>query len=180
MTKNEETKVYNYEFDFSLKINENILVYREFNVKGYNDDFRESLEAKELADEIMGNKYSFIEGILPGVIKSSSMDLLWDGFNPNKAQTLKESTSTDDQTRPNRFSFEIRKKQGNGKEVILTSIFDANDFQGKLRIDLKDNLGKIKDLIKDYMSKGKYTKSYLGSPLKRANKITKRELNECK
>ena len=56
-------------FEFSLRINNHIICQRYFSIKNYNNDSRESLEIKEMMDDIIGVNQELKLGIIPEFFK---------------------------------------------------------------------------------------------------------------
>lgn len=162
-----------YEFNYTIKINDNILVTRDFNVKNYNDKFRESLEAMELMKDLMAGGNAGTLGIIPDYFVKKSIDDLWDKYesgsdNPHFGAKRKDV-----------LVFEINKRAfGDNRETILATKFDADVLQQivKKSIDLKPILKDVTSLIKEAMSKNSYTLTYGKTRLNRLNKISKREI----
>lgn len=173
---------FNYEFDYSLKINNNILIHRDFNIRNYNKLFRESLEYKELESELVGDFRTGHPGLITNVLKKSSINQCWENFNPNRVQSVEESLNVDDMGKSDVFTFEVTQKVGSKREVIFTTNFSGDPYQPKtrVRIDIKDELPQVLETIRFHMSKSKYTKKYGSVTLNRLNNLGKRELNECK
>ena len=74
-------------FEFLLKINDNIICQRYFNIKNYNSTCRESLEMKEMMTEIMGMTEPLKLGILPEFFKEKCLLSTWESYNPNYYQS---------------------------------------------------------------------------------------------
>lgn len=163
---------YNYEFNFTIKINEHILVTREFNVKKYNDKFRESLEAKELMDDLMGNgNATGYLGLIPKYLVNNSINALWQSYDYEPNVPKREKSDI--------LVLEINKKfLGDTKETILSTYYDVSNLQYRVRtqIDLKPILKTVINNIKEAMSQDKYTLTYGDTKLTRLNKITRKQL----
>ena len=168
---------YTYEFNYVFKVNGVEQVSRDFNVKNYNDKFRESLEGHDLLVDIMGDgsaKWNGVMGIIPNVIKKNSIQKLWKSFEFDNfaEQPLKTKNTT--------LTFEIKKRVGDTKEVILATEYETNAFQPsnfKYKVDIREELPEIMESIKTAMSLDSYTTSYSGVSLKRLNKLPKKELS---
>lgn len=170
---NENEKAFIYEFNYTIKINDNILVTRDFNVKNYNDKFRESLEARELMEDLMGDASASRLGMIPQYFVNKSIDDLWEKFEsgveePNFGAKRKDV-----------FVLEINKRAiGEYRDTILAVKFDADVLQQvvKKSIDLKPILKDVTQTIKEAMSRNTYTLTYGKTRLTRANKISKKQL----
>lgn len=164
---------YTYEFNFTIKINDYILVTREFNVKKYNDKFRESLEARELMNDLMGNgSTTGYLGLIPKYLVNKSINELWEN-DYEYPHTKKDKNDV--------LVFEINKRtlgDVDTKETILSTAYDVSDLQYRVRsqIDLKPILKTVIMVIKDAMSQDKYTLDYGGLKLTRYNKLTRKQL----
>jgi len=160
-----------YRFDFVLKINEFFIVHREFNIKNYNEKSRESLEMKELMDELMGmNCPSGKLGLIPNLLKKGSIEYLWEHFNQYTVQTVEESKIKDSNSRVDNFSFELREYG----ELIGSANFSGEYFQPKIRVkvDVKEVLPNIMEEIRHYLGKNEYTTKYGKQVLKRNNRLS--------
>lgn len=173
-------KVGSYEFDYSLKINDNILIHRDFNVRKYNKQFRESFEYRDLVDELVGDFRSGKMGLISKVLKRASIEQCWETYNPNRVQSYEESISRVDLGKSDEFLFEITQKVREKRDVIFSCKFSGAPYQPKTRIkiDIKDELPEILETIRFYLSKKEYTKTHGATKLVRLNKLTERELNE--
>lgn len=168
---------YTYEFNYTFKINGVEQVSRDFNVRDYNDKFRESLESHDLLVDIMGDgssKWNGVVGMIPSVIKNESVQRLWKSLEYDKfnEQPIKTKNTT--------FSFEIKKRVGDNKETILQTEYENNFFQPSLfkyKLDIREVLPEVMETIKTAMSMDNYTTTYSGEQIKRYNKIHKKELN---
>lgn len=175
-------KIGSYEFNYSLKINDNILIHRDFNIRKYNKNFRESLEYRDLVDELIGDFRSGKMGLITKVLKKASIEQCWETYNPNKVQSFEESLSRDDLGKSDEFLFEITQKNHNKRDIIFSCKFSGDPYQPKTRvkIDIKEELPEILETIRFYLSKNEYTKNYGTLKLERFNKLSKREINEYK
>lgn len=167
---------YTYEFNYTFKINGEEQVSRDFNVKDYNDKFRESLESQGLMTEIMGDGTNFFGGylgIIPTILKDKTAQRLWRAYEINKLNSpeFKQETAT--------LSFEIKKRVGNSKETILITEYETNAYPSAVLeyVDMRDQLPRIMETIKETMSQNNFTTTYCGAKLKRYNKISKKDLN---
>lgn len=174
--ENNNANKFTYQFSYVFKINDNVHVTRDFNVKDYNDKFRESYEANELMLEIMGDgsaRCNGFTGIIPSALKEKSIQKVW---RDSKFQYFDEEH---DVNPTSTLSFEIKKRIGGEKEVILATQFETNSFQASVLkyADIREKLPVIMETIKASMSATSYTTTYSGVTLDRYNKITKKKLN---
>lgn len=186
-----EGKLYGY--SYTLKINNNILVTRDFNVSGVNEKFRESCEMNDVMTLIMGDgspRCNGFTGIIPSIIKNNSMKHMWDCYDGNGK--LYELNIPNAKTTT--FTFELNKRLNSAKhddlyETMVSAVFIADQYQPMVlkkndnyRIDLKGVLPKITSLLQDYMSMktSSYTKEFNGVELKRFNKYSDKQLKRMR
>lgn len=156
-------------YQFLLKINDNIVCQRYFNLNNYNKDFRESYEVIEMLDEIMGMGNSYELGIIPDFFKSKCVSKSWDTYNPAFYQDrvkFKDIYEIEDN-----FNFDVLIND----EVVASTSFSANLFQYSVRrnIDIRDIIPEIVRVISYYMELKNYTKTYGGIKLSRNNDFDK-------
>ena len=158
-------------FEFLLKINDNIICQRYFNIRNYNSECRESYEIKEMMDEIMGMNKDFKLGILPEFFKEKCMTSLWEGYNPNYYQSKNKLYTKNIFDKQDIFKFEVLAH----KEVITSSTFDGSLFQSGVRrsIDIREIIPQIIRTICDYMSLDEYQKECGSVKLVRHNKYSR-------
>lgn len=152
-------------FEFVLSINDNIICQRYFNIKNYNEDFRESLEVREMLDEVMGMSDSYELGIIPNFFKKKCVDKLWSTYNSSYLQnTIRVK---DIYEIPDNFHFQVMVN----KEVVAATSCSANLYQYNVRrnIDVRDIIPEIVRTVSHYMSLKNYTKEYSGIKLNRHN-----------
>jgi hypothetical protein len=118
MSKNWDFKKERFEFMF--KINGHPVCQRYFKIYNYNEDFKNSIELKEMLDSICGlniDKYGSM-GIIPEHLKKKSVDILWERHNPYMTvqdyieyyENLEESEKDDNKENNERdiFTFEFK------------------------------------------------------------------------
>ena len=141
-------------FEFSLFINDHIICQRYFNIRDYNEDSINSLEIKELMDNIVGvNNGDFGQlGIIPRHLKNKSIDYLWDNYNPYMVQTEDSNKSNTDKI--DNFQFEIKVD----KKSVAKGGFSGNLFPPKVRyaVDIKEIIPSIMSEIRYYLSQKNY------------------------
>ena len=184
-------KIEQHPFEFVLRINGHFICQRYFNIHNFNPDVIDSLEMKELLDEIAGmNNGDLGEvhwgtlGIIPTYLKERSAEYL--GFfedNPHLSYKNKGDEKRDIWAKEDIYTFEI-KIDG---EVVGVSQFAGNFFPPKIRykVNLKhktniwgekeldkngnpislDILPRITKEIKKTFSRKSYTKEYMGYSL---------------
>lgn len=185
MAKNKDRKQLQFEkqivkpFEFVLRINDHIICQRYFNIKNYNNDCRESLEIKEMMDDIMGiNQHSQL-GLIPEFFKYQCME---NTMKPYHEQNNYLNDKVDI------FTLEILKNNVNRirdksgdfdfddlrKDSIAISMFNGKIFHPNVRyeIDVRSIIPDIIRTISDAMSQKKYTKVYGSTKLVRHNRLT--------
>lgn len=166
---------YFFEFQYSLKMNKIGLFTRDFNILGYNNKFRESLEAKELMEELMGDGPRL--GLIPRYLKDRSVNDLWDAYEKNELYRIPKKGKK----RPTKFVFEITKKISgtNQKEVILSAEFDAIDIQkaALTDIDMRANFKEIVQTIRKYATMRSLTNEAHDTKLTRNNRLSRKLVN---
>ena len=135
---------YTDKFEFILRINENIVCQRYFNIRGYNDNSKNSMELKwELSD---------IVETIQSYLKEKSEDFLWTNYNPfsNKNSVVKDTQKSEEDY----FTFEIRV---DGK-IIIIERFTGMVFPPKIRysVNIKSLIPGIISKIQRCLSKRKY------------------------
>jgi len=142
--KNDVTKM-----EFLLMLNDNIVVQRYFNVKGYNPKARKSIDVVEFVNEF-GNK-------LMKDLKARTNMYMLDNYNQIILDPAILDTSNTDG--PETFHIKIRL----GDETICHKIIDAKLYPPKIRytVDIRPQLKSLlrglteifssEDLSYDYM-----------------------------
>jgi len=142
--KNDVTKM-----EFLLMLNDNIVVQRYFNVKGYNPKARKSIDVVEFVNEF-GNK-------LMKDLKARTNMYMLDNYNQIVLDPAILDTSNTDG--PETFHIKIRL----GDETICHKIIDAKLYPPKIRytVDIRPQLKSLlrglteifssEDLSYDYM-----------------------------
>jgi hypothetical protein len=109
-------------FEFILRINDHIICQRYFTIKNYNNNCRESLEIKEMMDDIMGINHTAQLGLIPEFFKLQCMD---NTFKENKNPYYQQSKTINND---NIFTLEILKNNSN-RLRDKNSDFDLDDLQ---------------------------------------------------
>ena len=181
-----DNKIEQHPFEFVLKINNNIICQRYFNIHNFNEDVIDSLEMKELLDSIAGmnNNQGWEMGIIPTFLKDRSCEYLaFFDDNPHLSYKNKDGGVEDIWAKNDTYSFEIRI---NG-ELVGVSLFEGSTFPPKIRykVNLKhktniwgekqlnerdlpiqlDILPRITKEIKKTFSRKSYTQDYIGYSL---------------
>lgn len=155
MKKN--TNFSSQKFEFLLKINNNIICQRYFNIEDYNSNVLKSIQLKELIDNLCGmNNGSFGEtGIIPKYLKDKSVDYLWDRFDPY-SETRREEDASERDIFKNEdiFTFEIKVD----KNIVAKSTFSGNWFPTMVRyqVNIKPIIPSIIDEISDFFTREEY------------------------
>jgi len=154
MKQKMEKKVSKYsdKFEFILRINENIVCQRYFNIRGYNNTAKDSMDLKWELEEVVSKIQSYL--------KEKSEDFLWLNYNPYRTKTSvvrEEKKEGEDY-----FTFEIRV---DGK-IIIVERFTAMDYPPKVRysVNVKSLIPEVISKIQRCLSKRKYltTSAYYG------------------
>lgn len=153
-TKNDNTKeVENNRFEFILYINNNIICQRDFNIFDFKEDFLNSMDLKDMMDEITGmNNGEFgTLGIIPNHLKKKSIEMLWEKYNPHYVQS--------EQTKPNTnkkdvFQFEfIVDKKVVAKSEFTNEFYNINPY---VSIDIRNVIYDVISEIRYMSSRKKY------------------------
>lgn len=147
----------NQKFEFLLKINNNIICQRYFNVDGYNQNVLKSVELKELIDNLCGmNNNTFGScGIVPKFLKDKSVDYLWDRYDPYSEVRREEDASERDVFKnEDIFTFEIKVD----RNIIAKSTFSGNWFPTVVRyqVNIKPIIANIIEEITEYLTREEY------------------------
>lgn len=174
-------------FEFSLKINDNIICQRFFSVKNYNSDSRESLEIKEMMDEIMGVNQDLTLGIIPEFFKYQCIDNSYKPynlqnnnlFNKDDYFTLEVSKNNVNKLKNKNGQFDITDLK---KDVIASGTFDGNLFHPNVRyeIDIRGIIPDIINIISKYLSLKEYTHHFGSVKLTRHNRLSAYDLERIK
>lgn len=152
-------KIEEQRFEFVLFINNHIICQRYFNIRHYNEESTNSLEIKELMDNLIGMNNTSIGacGIIPNQLKSKSVDFLWNSFNPYADKQQDDITRNIFEKEDN-FQLEIKVD----KNVVAKGEFSGNFFQPKVRyqVDIKEIIPQIISEIREYMSQKNYKAEY--------------------
>lgn len=134
-------------FEFVLKLNDNIVVQRFFNVKGYNP---KTLNSVEMYDELK----SVTDEITAG-LKIKTCDYM----SNNYAQFLNESGNEDENSQNDFFTLSIRKDDKN----VITRYFEGSLYPPKVRytVDIRPSIRRILKNFTDILSGKNATTKYL-------------------
>ena len=142
--KNDATKL-----EFLLTLNENIVVQRYFNVKGYNPKARASMELHDLVKSISEKIHQDL--------KSKALDYM--NENANQIISNPKILDTSNTEGPEYFNVYIRI----GDETICHRIWDAKVYPPKTRytVDVRPHLKKLLRDLTDIFSTEKLNHTYL-------------------
>ena len=134
-------------FEFVLKLNDNIVVQRFFNVKGYNP---KTLNSVELYDELKSVTDEITHGL-----KIKTLDYM----SNNYSQFLTESNTEDENAQNDFFTLAIRKDDKN----VITRYFEGSFYPPKVRytVDIRPSLRRILKNFTDTLSGKNATTKYL-------------------
>ena len=146
MKQKMERKVSKYsdKFEFILRINENIVCQRYFNIRGYNNTAKDSMDLKWELEDIISTIQSYL--------KEKSEDFLWVNYNPYR---IKNSVVREEKKEgEDYFTFEIRV---DGK-IIIIERFTAMVYPPKVRysVNVKSLIPEVISKIQRCLSKRKY------------------------
>jgi hypothetical protein len=142
-----ENEANSTKFEFLLKLNDNIVCQRYFNVKGFNPKTLNSMEIhdelKEVADEI-------IHGL-----KLKTCDYM----SANYVQFLNGATDELENEQNDFFTVSIRKDDKN----VITRYFEGSLYPPKVRytVDIRPSLRRILKNFTDILSGKNATTNYL-------------------
>lgn len=134
-------------FEFVLKLNDNIVVQRFFNVKGHNP---KTLKSVELYDEMRDVTEEIVNSL-----KIKSCDYM----SNNYAQFLNGNGDEPADGQKDYFTLAIRKDDKN----VITRYFDGTMFPPKVRytVDIRPSLRRILKNFTDTLSDKNATTNYL-------------------
>lgn len=132
-------------FEFVLKLNDNIVVQRYFNVKGFN---KKTLKSVELTEEV-----GTVVNELTDMLKIKTCDYM----SNNYSQFLNEKV--EDTEDSNYFTLAIRKDD---KDVVVR-YFEGSYYPPKVRytVDIRPSLRRILKNFTDILSEKNPTTNYL-------------------
>jgi hypothetical protein len=135
--------------EFLLKLNENIVVQRYFNVKGYNPKARASMELHDLVKSISEKIHQDLKG--------KALDYM--NENANQIISNPEILDTSNTDGPEYFNVYIRI----GDETICHRIWDAKVYSPKTRytVDVRPHLKKLLRDLTDIFSTENLNYTYL-------------------
>jgi hypothetical protein len=135
--------------EFLLTLNENIIVQRFFNVKGYNPKAKNSLEVYELIKYIKDELQYFLKMKTVTYMLENQELITYD-------KTVMDTSFTED---PEYFNIFIKI----GDEIISQRIFDGKLFPPKVRytVDVRPFLKEILRELTEVFSTKKLTYKYL-------------------
>jgi len=141
---NEITKL-----EFLLTLNNNIIVQRYFNVKGYNSKARASMELHDYVKEISETIHEDL--------KNKAVVYMLD--NRSHIESKPEILNTSNTDGPEYFNIHIKL----GDETICRRIWDAKIYPPKTRytVDVRPHLKKVLRTLTDIFSGENLTHNYL-------------------
>jgi hypothetical protein len=148
-------KIEEQRFEFVLYINNNIICQRYFHIFDFNEDSINSLDIKEMVDEIAGmNKGEFgTLGIIPNYLKRKSMQYLWENYNPYFVQTDESYRAPAKKGDEFQFEFKVDKR------VVVSAQF-SNEFftlNPRVSVDIREVIPEIMSEIRQTTSRNKYS-----------------------
>jgi hypothetical protein len=148
MKEQEMTKI-----EFTLSLNDNIVVQRFFNVKGYNPKSKDSLELYEYV--------KYLKDDLEYFLKMRTVTYMLD----NMYQIIEDPKVMDTSFTDGPENFNIIIKVDD--RTICHRSFDGKKFPPKIRytVDIRPQIKSILKELTDIFSTKKLTYEYLGLPL---------------
>ena len=142
-------------------LNAPIICQRYFSIRDYNKEVLDSIELKELMDELVGlnnNGVSGSMGVIPDFLKVKSRDYLWSMYNPHYKQLEEDIQHRDIWTKDDTFTFQLKVD----KNVVADGIFSGNYFPPKVRyqVNIKEIIPTIISKIRDTFSLDKYEQEF--------------------
>jgi hypothetical protein len=169
--KKRENNFEKHPFQFVLYINKKkkleegkeppIICQRYFPIRDYNPEVLNSIELKELMDELIGvnnNGVMGSMGVIPNFLKQKSYDFMWSMYNEHYKQTEADIPQYDIWAKEDEFTFEIKVDE----KVVADGHFSGNLFPTKVRyhVNIKDIIPEIMGKIRETFSMGKYEQNY--------------------
>jgi len=140
-------------FEFLLKLENNIVIQRFFNVNGHNPASKTSLDLFDCVTDICEE--------IARDLKSKTLDMmsLHDDF-VSPEQRKEEMINYKEEN----FILEIKQ----GDRVFISRIFPAHIYHPKVRyaVDIRPKVRKILGALTDVLSERELTKTYLGYALR--------------
>jgi hypothetical protein len=157
----------NFRFEFILYINEHktrenklrpIICQRLFDVRRYNKNVLNSIELKELMDDLTSVSEM---GLIPKFLKEKSEKYLWRNYNPYRYYDREPKDNFENE---DIFTFEIRVD----KRIVAKSMFSGNWFPTEVRysVNIKEIIPEIIDQIQECFSLDEYETTYGNYDLK--------------
>lgn len=146
-------KIEEQRFEFVFYVNKNIVCQRYFHIYDYNEDFTQSIELKEMLDNIGGMKQFSELGIIPNYLKMKSMDYLWDNYNPYEVQT--EESYKAPAKKGDVFKFEFRVDKRTVGEIQFDNEFFT--LNPKVNVDIREIIPSIISEIRQSTNQKNYT-----------------------
>ena len=148
MKEQEMTKI-----EFTLSLNDNIVVQRFFNVKGYNPKSKNSVELYEYVKDLKDDLEYFLKMRTVTYMLDNMYQIIED-------PKVMETSFTDG---PENFNIIIKVDD----KTICHRAFDGKKFPPKIRytVDIRPQIKTILKDLTDIFSTKKLTYEYLGLPL---------------
>jgi len=141
-------KIEEQRFEFVLYVNNNIVCQRYFHIFDFNEDSINSLDIKEMIDEIAGTS-----GIIPKYLKRKSIQYLWENYNPYFVQTDESYRAPAKKGDEFQFEFKVDKR------VVVATQF-SNEFftlNPRVNVDIREVIPEIMSEIRQTTSRKNYS-----------------------
>ena len=139
--------------EFLVKLNENIVVQRFFNVRNFNEEVRYSLEIKEGLDWVCE------------ILQDQLWEKTHDYMNENKELIINDPSvmNTSKTDGPEWFNVSIKL----GEQTICQKGFDAKPYPPKARytVDIRPDIKNILAELTDIFSGKNFSKTYMNYQL---------------
>lgn len=139
--------------EFLVKLNENIVVQRFFNVRNFNEEVRYSLEIKESLDWVCE------------ILQDQLWEKTHDYMNENKELIINDPSvmNTSKTDGPEWFNVSIKL----GEQTICQKGFDAKPYPPKARytVDIRPDIKNILAELTDIFSGKNFSKTYMNYQL---------------
>lgn len=162
-----ENKYSDYPFEFLFRINGNIVVGRNFQVFGFNEQSLKSMDIKYMIDEV-------VDTLHKDFMKKTE-NYLYKYYDPYaEREEVEEQLANSERNifdEEDIYQVDVlyndSKTKGNKKRLIVSKQFTANNYPPKVRYDvnIRKIIPKIIKTIQLGLSQKNYTQEYAGIEL---------------
>lgn len=142
-----EEKKYNKDFEFTLLLNENIIVKRNFDIIGFNQRAINSTNFKEAVD--------FVVDIIKGDLRKKSINYMLENID-----SFYDNPKFDTNENQDEITFQVRHKG----RLISQRLWDATIYPARIRytVNIRDHIYEIITKIQKTLSAKNVSAEYLG------------------